>query len=168
MVGRVGDLELEQDLSFEKREWNFQRAGRGLMALIVLAALLGFFGAGPLSLTEATDGTGNLEVIYERFGRRGATTNLTVSIEPPAFSNGEAEVRLGSDYLGQMQLDAVAPDPDKVTAEDDYYIYTFLVDQPNSAMTVTFNFTIDAMGSVTGLVGLPGEEPIELEHFFTP
>lgn len=164
----MGDLEVDQDVRFEKLEWRGQILGRVLMVLIVLGALLGFFGAGPLSLEEARDETGNLSVIYEHFGRRGATTNLTVAIDSAAFTSGETEVWLSSDYLGQMQVDAVTPPPDQVTVQDDGYIYTFLVDQPEDALTVTFNFTIDAMGSVTGNIGLPEAEPIRLTHFFTP
>ncbi len=165
---RVGDLEIEQDTTFEKREWQFQRVGRVVMLLIVAGALLGFFGAGPFSLTEVRDQTGNLTVTYEHYGRRGATTDLVVDIAPAAISDGKAEVWLSSKYLGEMQVDAVTPSPDQVTIEDDGYIYTFLVDQPEDTVTATFNFTIAGMGSVTGHVGLPDAEPIVLTHFFTP
>lgn len=164
----MGDLQVEQDLRFEKREWQGQLIGRLVMLAIALGALLGFFGAGPLSLTEEQDVTGDLNVIYEHYGRRGATTNLTVAIHPNAFSDGEAEVWLSSDYLGQMQVDAITPSPDQVTAQEDGFVYTFLVDQPEDPITVTYNFTIDAMGSVAGEIGLPDAAPIELDHFFTP
>lgn len=165
---RVGDLQVEQDTTFEKREWQVQRVGRVVMLLIVAAALLGFFGAGPLSLTEVRDETGNLMVTYERFGRRGATTDLVVDIAPAAVSGGKAEVWLSSQYLGEMQVDAVTPAPDQVTFEDDGYVYTFLADQPDEAVTATFNFTIEGMGTVSGQVGLAGAEPVTLNHFFTP
>lgn len=164
----VGDLQVEQDVKFEKKEWYAQRIGRGLMALIVIGALLGFFGAGPLSLTELHDDTGNLSVIYEHFGRRGATTNLTFQTAPAAVSNGEAHLWISSEYLERMQVDAITPSPDQVAARDGGYLYTFLVGEPDDGLTVTYNFTIDSMGSVTGHAGLAGEEPVELEHFFTP
>ncbi|HWC14221.1 MAG TPA: hypothetical protein VG929_06470 [Actinomycetota bacterium] len=168
MTELVGDLQVEQDTTFEKREWNFQRVGRVLMSLIVVAALLGFFGAGPLSLTEVRDDTGNLSLAYEHFGRRGSTTELVVDVAPAAIANGKAEVWLSSHYLGEMQVESVTPAPDQVTIQDDGYVYTFLVDQPEDAVTATFTFTIDAMGTVTGHAGLAGAEPIELDHFFTP
>lgn len=167
-VAEVGDLHVNQDLRFEKREWRVQLIGQLVMVAILIAALLGFFGAGPLSLTEVRDETGDLGVIYEHYGRRGSTTNLTIGIAPAAFSNGKAELWVSSDYLGQIQVDAITPMPDQVTAQDDGFVYTFLVDQPEDPVMTTFNFTIDSMGPVTGLIGLPDEEPIELEHFFTP
>lgn len=165
---RVGDLEVEQDLTFEKREWRGQLIGRVVMIAIVIGALVGFFGAGPLSLTEVVDESGAVHVIYEHFGRRGATTNLTVGMGPLAFSEGKAELWISSDYLGKMQVDSVTPAPDQVTADDDGYVYTFLVDQPEDPVTVTFNFTIDSMGPVTGKIGRPDAEPLHLDHFFTP
>lgn len=165
---QVGDLQVAQDTTFEKREWMFQRVGRVFMLLIVLGALLGFFGAGPLSLTEVRDQTGNLTLAYERYGRRGATTELVVDVAPAAIANGKAEVWLSSHYLGEMQVESITPTPDQVMIQDDGYVYTFLVDRPEDPVTATFTFTIDAMGPVTGHAGLAGAEPLELDHFFTP
>lgn len=167
-VSRVGDLELEQDLEFEKREWIAQWIGRGFMFLIVLGALLGFFGAGPFSLTEVRAPAGDLSVTYEHFGRRGATTNLIVEVAPEAVSNGEAVVWFSEDYIRKFQVDAVTPAPDQVVSTERGYEYTFLADQPQEALAVTYNFTIEAMGAESGLVGLKGGAPVELTHFFTP
>ena len=38
---RVGDLEIHQDLPFQRRSWTVQRVGWAIMALVVLAGLLG-------------------------------------------------------------------------------------------------------------------------------
>ncbi len=168
MVGRVGDLELEQDLSFEKKEWIFQWIGRGFMALVVIAALLGFFGAGPFSLTEVRDPTGDLSVTYEHFGRRGATTNLVVELSPQATSNGEGVVWFSTEYMEKFQRDGITPARDKVTLTDDGYEYTFLVGDEEGTTSITYNFTIEAMGPESGLVSLKDGAPVELWHFFAP
>jgi hypothetical protein len=46
---RVGDLEVNQDLDFQRHVWWFQRIGLVGMALVVVAALLGLFGGGDSS-----------------------------------------------------------------------------------------------------------------------
>lgn len=46
---RVGDLELGQDLPFQRREWAVQRIAWAAMAAVLTAALLGLFGSGPVS-----------------------------------------------------------------------------------------------------------------------
>ena len=52
---RVGDLQIHQDLCQERREWKIQRVGWLLMALMLVAALAGLLGPGPLSSTIAED-----------------------------------------------------------------------------------------------------------------
>src|SRR5687767_5732095 len=38
MTERVGDLEIGQDLKYQKRQWTVQRAGWAIMCLLLLAA----------------------------------------------------------------------------------------------------------------------------------
>lgn len=168
MVKRLGDLEIEQDVKFEKREWIFQRAGWAVMATIVIAALLGFFGAGPFSLTEVQDDSGNLSVTYEHFGRRGATTDTVVEIAPAAIEGGEANLWVSERYLESVQVDQIIPTPDQVAAVDGGFLYTFLVDKPDEGLEVTFDLTIEAMGLKSGDIGLEGADPVHLVNFFTP
>jgi hypothetical protein len=42
---RIGDVEINQDLDFQRRCWTVQRIGWIVMAVLVLSALLGVFGA---------------------------------------------------------------------------------------------------------------------------
>src|SRR3712207_4138009 len=49
---RVGDLEVAEDLTFQRREWAAQRVGWVLLALVIAAALAGLLGRGPLSTTR--------------------------------------------------------------------------------------------------------------------
>ena len=35
---RIGDLELSQDLEFQRRSWRVQRIGQGVMLLVLLTA----------------------------------------------------------------------------------------------------------------------------------
>lgn len=168
MPKRVGDLEINQDPSFDAREFMVQRAGRAAMAVVVGAALLGYFGAGPLSLTEIRDSAGAFTVTYERFGRRGATTNLTLEIEGGIAQNGKLEVWVSSDYLGKMKIDGITPNPDQVAAADGGAVYTFLVDEEDDPVTINFNLTIDSMGRESGRIGLHNGDVLDFSQFFVP
>jgi hypothetical protein len=82
-VQRAGDLELNQDLRFQRRMWAVQRIGWAVMALVVLAGLLGLFGPGPLSSATAGKEEGPLLVEgYERFVRFRIPTTLQVRLDP--------------------------------------------------------------------------------------
>ncbi len=48
-VQRVGDLEVAQDRTFQRRSWTIQRVGWVVMLLVAAAALAGLTGSGPLS-----------------------------------------------------------------------------------------------------------------------
>ena len=74
------ELEFEQDLSFQRREWSIQRAGWLVMATIVIAGLIGLFGAGPLSSANAE--AGPLQLQYSRFERRHAPSELDRVAKP--------------------------------------------------------------------------------------
>lgn len=168
MVKQVGDLELEQDLKFEKKEWTAQRLGRAMMGLIVVAALLGLFGGGPLSLTEVKHPDGDFSLTYERFGRRGTTSNLIVEIDPKTVSGGEATLWLSTAYLDNLRLENVHPMPDEVSITPTGYLYTFLVEQEDASLVVTLDLTIDAMGVKKVAVGIDQNNPMNITHFFMP
>lgn len=57
---RVGDLEVPQDLGFQRRACTFERIGWVAMTLVLLAAIVGVWGEGPLAQAEAVsrDGSG--------------------------------------------------------------------------------------------------------------
>ena len=55
-----GDLELDQDLIFERRTWTVERVAWVIMALVGLAALAGLLGPGPLSETTSGEQGGPL------------------------------------------------------------------------------------------------------------
>ena len=54
------ELQIEQDMGFQRTEWVVQRAGWVGMALLILAALVGLLGRGPLSAAVARAGDGAL------------------------------------------------------------------------------------------------------------
>jgi hypothetical protein len=70
LPSRSSQLQIDEDLAFQRREWKIQRVGWGAMALVIIAALLGVFGTGPLS--NATLEREGLRLEYERFCRFAA------------------------------------------------------------------------------------------------
>lgn len=165
---RVNDLEVEQDLGFQQRMWAFERAGWIVMLLVISAALAGFFGGGPLSLATARADDGLLTLRYERFGRRGADSVITLEIQPAAVRNGEVAAWVSSDYMDGMKLDQLSPMPDSVEAKGEGFLYTFLARNPKEALTVTFDFTPSALGLLPGRVSLNGGEILSFRQFFFP
>ena len=61
---RIGDLDIAQDIRSLNRAWKVQRAGWIVIALLLLAALAGLFGSGPVG--DAREEAAALRVDYVR------------------------------------------------------------------------------------------------------
>ncbi|MDQ3669061.1 MAG: hypothetical protein M3377_02105 [Actinomycetota bacterium] len=116
----TGELELEQDLSFQRWQWRVERAGWGLLALVILAAFLGLIGGyGPLRTASASADGDALRLEYDRFVRLRAATELRFLASPDLVGGGELEVFLTSDYADEIEIASITPGPDTVTRTPD-------------------------------------------------
>lgn len=73
---RVGDMELEEDLRLEAGTWRAERVGWLLLGALLLLSLIGVFGEGPLSTSQGRSLDGSAVADFERFARRGGSTDL--------------------------------------------------------------------------------------------
>lgn len=164
---RVGDLEINQDVVFQEREWNAERVGWGLLTLLILIAVAGLFGNGPLSWTSATSDDG-LEIIYERFGRRGGSQELTVRAPATAASGGVWEIEVTRGYLASLEITAVSPEPDKVETIEGALRYSFTQATPGADLEVVFAVTPRHLLSQDGEFRFRDGEPVHVSQFFFP
>jgi hypothetical protein len=107
---------IEEDLPYQRRTWRFERIGWVLMALFVLAALLGATGSGgPLVRVEATTPDGALRIRYDRIQRQGAPTTLRFAARaaPPG---GTLDLRLDRVFLDGWRLEPGVPVPTTAAA----------------------------------------------------
>jgi hypothetical protein len=128
-------IEIDEDPSFQTREWVAQRVGLGVLALFLIAAVLGFTGSGgPFSHAETSDASGALRVEYDPIVRRGARSTITLHLR-----GGQPGLRsfwFSTDYVNGIDVETVVPDPEAVTAEGDRYVYTIRATGPDAAVTV--------------------------------
>lgn len=66
---KVGDLQISEDMEFQRRSWIVQRTGWAIFALVILLAALGVSGDGMLSSARAGQEDGGLWLEFPRFGR---------------------------------------------------------------------------------------------------
>lgn len=165
-VQRVGDMELEQDLTFQRRSWRVQRIGLVVWILVMLAAVAGLLGGGPLS--DATVGASGLfQVQYERFVRHGAPTLLEIQLEAGAVQD-EARVWIDKVYLQGVQIQTTYPEPDSVEAGADGLTYVFKLDEPGQPTSIIFNVMYEPIGLHQGRIALDDGEPVNFSHFIYP
>ena len=165
---RHGDLEIPEDLPFQRREWVAERVAWAVMALLIAAALLGFFGTGPLSRTTAGDEAGPLWLDYERFARLLAPAPLRVHVGQGAARDGIVRVWIDRRYLDSVELQQVTPQPDSTELEAERLIFSFRQADGEGAAVITFNMRPSRFGSLPGRVGLVEGPALQFQQFVYP
>ena len=165
---RVGDLEIYQDLGFQEREWKVQRVAWAIMLLVVLLALIGLFGTGPVSSGEADAGDGAVAAGYERFIRHDGRTTLTLEVDGSLAQNGEVQLWVSRDYIEAVQIQQITPNPSETVAAGERLIYTFPIDDPSSTLTVAFSLRPQDMWRLNGEAGVPDGPIVTWSQFSYP
>lgn len=166
--GSPADLEMPQDMNFQKREWVVQRIAWGVMALTVIAALIGVFGYGPVSHATATDPTGKLRVEYQRFGRLDAAAELTVRLDPALIEGDRVEVWIDRGFIDEQQIDGITPEPSEVEPGEERCTFIFPAPRGGDGAQIVFHFAPQKAGRYTGRVGTPSGPALSLGQFVYP
>ncbi len=165
-VRRVGDLDIDEDDEFQRRTWKVQRHAWAGMGLIVVAALSGLFGVGPLSRGEVGDEAGPLAIRYPRFGRLGASTPLEFRFRPGP--SGEARIWLDVDFLDAIQIEGIEPEPVRVEAAEGRSAYVFRAISPGRPTRATFHLRPDRIGPISARASLDDGPVLEFGTFIYP
>lgn len=165
---RFGDLEIADDIEFQRREWTFERLTWAAILVLVLAAALGLFGHGPVSWTSSSSSDGALEVSYERFGRRGGSQTLVVTADAAAADDGQWVIEIGGDHIESLGVTDIVPEPESSDVTPDGVRYTFVQAEPDADLEATFSVTPDALWSIDGWLRLSNGSTVTIRQFFYP
>lgn len=140
-------LEVSEDAAFQRREWTAQRIGWAAMALVVVAALIGLLGPGPLSGATAATDDGGAEVQYQRFGHLEADDEITVVLSPAAVTDDSVDVELAADWLRSVDVTGISPEPQEQVATP-YGVRLTVAAEPGSRVRLQIAFRAIRMGSI--------------------
>ncbi|HWH31938.1 MAG TPA: hypothetical protein VNU01_04645 [Egibacteraceae bacterium] len=161
------DLQINQDAGFQWREWAAQRVGWTLMSLLVLAAVVGLLGPGPLSWSEAASADESATVDYLRWARRGREAGLTIRVDASHVRDGQVTVDVPARYFQDMRLRGVTPSPEQVQANGDLLRFVFAVPQAGARARLEFDLEADGMGPLRGEVRV-GTSTVRFSQFIWP
>ena len=165
---RYEGLEVEEDLSFERRTWKFQRIGRICLALFLLLAFLGFTGSGPMSNASSSSEGDALQVSYERFDRTNSLSTFEVQFTPDLVSNGELEVWISSSFITSVRIEQITPEPDSVESDSDRYVYTFAVAALDRPAPISFQFRPEKPGLANAELGVVDGPEVSVRQVVFP
>lgn len=160
---RVDAPDFGQDLALQRREWAVQRAG-----WVVIAAMLGLLGDGPLSRTRIASDDGSLRLEFDRFARVGATTLLRLHFHPAVDPEGRYRIWLDGEYQEATRVREVSPPPERAEDDRGRVVYVFRSFEPERWTEVTFYVHPRRPGLRPGRVGLVGGASVDFRQFIYP
>lgn len=168
MTAPVNTLELDDLPSFQRKEWRTQRIGWLVWVVVIIAALAGLLGPGPLSRTSATAPDDSLTVRYDRFVHYHQPLLLEVALRLGPDQNNAARLFLSDELLAELQILRIEPEPEGSELTGEGVIYTF----PNAAGlqsgTIRIHAQYEAFGNVKGRIGLIGRQFAAVTQFVYP
>jgi len=163
---QVDDLQIDDDMDFQRKEWRVERIGWVAMALLALAGLLGLFGDGPLAKAKAVNGP--LQVEYHRFERLLSPTQMVVQVDPEAVQNEEVRLVMGRNLMEALKVSAIAPQPERMELTPDSLVYIFKVSEASAPVRVTFDMETAKAGSHSGDIALENGASVNISQFIYP
>lgn len=162
----IDGLQLHQNMAHQRREWRVQRIGWALMALLLLAALLGLLGPGPLSRTTAAAGA--LRVEYNRFEHMQAPSEMRIGLPADAVDGGTVRLRLSRAFVENVQLERIDPQPRANAADGDGFVYEFDTRQSRVPVDVIVRYQYQAFGRMPVRVAIEGGPAMSFEQWVYP
>jgi hypothetical protein len=137
-----GEIAVGEDLEFQRKWWNFERAVWIFFSLILVLTLAGAFGRGPIAKAERRTKDGSIDVKYDRIQRTGTPSIVTVNLGPAAIQNGKAELFISDSMVKELGAQRVVPSPERAVLGGDGLTYTF----PASGLPSSVEFALEPTG----------------------
>jgi hypothetical protein len=165
-TARKGDFakEMLESMPFQRREWLIQRVGWVLIALVLLAGLLGLLGRGPLG--QRTSVNAALQVEYEWLARRDAQTTWTLTpLQPPV--DGRHRVALDANWARHFHIHSIHPEPQSAQLAEGHWVYEFEAREMRE-LPIVFHVEARKMGRLEGSVVFNDAPPLQIAVFVYP
>jgi hypothetical protein len=160
-----GNLEVDQDMDFVRRQWVVRRIAMGIMLLLMLLGLLGLAGgSGPLSDTESSSADQTVKVNYERFVHLSGESQVSVQVE-----NAPKELRLwvSQEFVDKAEMQNISPQPDRIEVQNDGHVLVFTVSKPGEPVHISFDENPHKFGILKAQIGSESS-PADINQFVYP
>jgi hypothetical protein len=163
---QLDKLEIDEDLGFEHHEWRLQRVLWAGLTLIVLAALVGLVGSGPLSSARQEAPGGSLALEYPRFLRAGIDVPFVLDIAPGAPSD-TLKIWFDRDHLEGFEIQEIMPAAVSQHLFENRVVFLFLRD-PARPARIILTTRASRAGLRRGRVGIVGGAEVAITEVVYP
>jgi hypothetical protein len=163
----IGDIEIGQNLPFQRKMWRAQRITWVVMLILAVLIFLGLFGdLGALNNASASNN--KVAVKYQPFVHRIQPIDLDVNLHQ--LSGTSAQLLVSRDFIQKYQVQQITPVPDSVTTKGNMLAYQFSLSPGSQDMDIEFNLQTNktALGNVSGEIGPSQATLVKINQFVYP
>lgn len=160
--------DINQDLDFSQREWIVERVGWVVMALLVLAGLLGLLGRGPLTDKVARDANQQAWVEYYSIDHADAASELRLHIEPGVVPADQMRLTLNSAYLDRIEVESIEPEPAAQQLTGEGVAFVFALTEPGRPVDLTVHYHFVEYGRAAATLAIEGGPQLSFSQFVLP
>ena len=161
-------LGLDDDLPFQRKQWQLERIAWYVMCALVAYSLAGGFGGGgPLSTAEAVSKDGSVRVHYEKFARQLTPNSVEITAKQ-APDGRDIQIHLSGNYLASMTVRSVVPEPSASRAADNGYLFTFGRLPGVAEARIELQLEPQKIGTVEGWLAVNSGERVAIKQFVFP
>jgi hypothetical protein len=162
------DLERPQNRRHQEREWTAERACWCGMGLIVVTALIGLLGPGPLSSRERVSNDESLRVRFMGVERKEAPSLLEIWIQDRGSKSGDTVLVVSRTLADATTAQMIVPTPSGTAVESDKVLLTFRAGEGKEKGKIVYRYKHDRAGWISYEIGLAGHEPVRVSQLVLP
>lgn len=156
---------VHEDMRMQQRVWTFERFGWYALVLIMLLALAGVFGNGPLSNAEAISADGNLRVQYQRLSRSGTVDDLRITVR--GTPGKPVTLTLDGTLLREASIETMQPEPQSSMSRGQALLLQLGTSEDGVA-TLYLTVRSEYVGTLQGLVEAGTGTSVSFSTFLFP
>jgi len=156
---------VHEDIPMQQRVWRFERVGWYVLVAIVLLALAGLFGNGPLSDAEVVSQDGRVRVEYQRLSRSGTTDSLFITVQ--GIPGQPVEVQIEGSLLRDASIETLQPEPQQSMSHGQAMLFQLGTKQDGVA-TLYLTLRSEHVGTLEGSVRAGPESAVHFSTFLYP
>ena len=156
---------IQENMPMQQRVWRFERVGWYVLVLIVLLAVAGLFGNGPLSDAEVMSQDGRLKVEYQRLSRSGTTDNLFITVQ--GIPGQPVTVELEGSLLRKASIETIQPEPQMSMSHGPALLLQLGTSKDGRA-TLYLTLRSEHVGTLEGIVRAGPQSAVNFSTFLYP
>jgi hypothetical protein len=154
-------------VDFQRKQFLAERIGWLAMGLVLVWALVGGFGEGWISQQKVWNEDRTVGLDYDRFGRRGAPSDLHLDLRPDKSAQ-ELIVHLNREFLDNVEIERITPHYRSMVIDSKGAAVTFDADPSANDYSITIEYKPRHAGLLHVALRALGDDEITVDQFIYP